>query len=325
MFAHMPIIRDIIYGAASRGAQLHALCEEIDVSVDQLSDSEIKVDFDRACKAWEHSVHLTKDNLLGLHVGESSTTSILGMVGNLMQSSPDLLSAFKTITQYSSVATDMFSYEIKTTGNQVTLTYAPARLWVNTSPQSARHATEQAMAGTLHVFGLLSGKKIKPLQVTFRHKRGGDLAEYARVFDSNPRFNSPANELIFQKQLLLTRVISHDRSLFVVFEKMLRDKKYKRMENLTDQIRGILLSDFQGQIPSLEVIAANLHLTPRTVQRKLSVEGTTFRNLVAGIQKELTTRFMEVKGANLSQIASLLGYSDASAFRRARRKWVIKK
>src|SRR5690349_7388628 len=162
MFAHMPIIRDIVYGAANRGASLSVLCEVLQITVEDLSDSEIKLDFDRACKTWEHSVHLTKDNLLGLHIGESSTTSILGMVGNLMQSSPDLLSAFETMTQFSSMVTDMFRYSIKVSGDEVLLTFEPAALWMSTSPQSARHATEQAMSGTLHVFYLLTGKKIKP-------------------------------------------------------------------------------------------------------------------------------------------------------------------
>jgi len=58
---------------------------------------EIKVHFNQSCKTWECSVRLTGDNLLGLHLGETSTMSVLGIVGNLMQSSPDLLLGYLTI------------------------------------------------------------------------------------------------------------------------------------------------------------------------------------------------------------------------------------
>jgi AraC-like DNA-binding protein len=321
MFAHMPIIRDIIYGAVHRGAQLAELCQLLQISTDDLSDSEIKVDFTRASNAWEHSVRLTKDNLLGLHVGETTTTSVLGMVGNLMQSSADLLSAFEKVTQYSTLASDMFHYRIKSATDEVALIYEPEAIWVKTAPQCARHATEQAMAGTLQVFYLLAGKKLKPSRTYFRHKRGGDLGEYQRIFDSPVQFSSSENQLVFPKTTLLTRVISHDRSLSAVFENMLREKKFKKNELVHEQIRRVLLTDFQGQIPSLEIIAAQLHMTPRTVQRRLSDEGISFRALVADIQKELASRFMNMKGSNVSQVAGFLGYSDPSAFRRAYKKW----
>jgi len=321
MYAHMPLIRDIVYEAVNRGASLSALCQALDVSVEDLGDSARKIDFERACMAWEQSILLTKDNLLGLHIGESTTTSILGMVGNLMQSSPDLLSSFETLSKYFSTASDMFHYGVRASGDEVTLAYEPAALWTKASPQTARHSTERSMSGTLRVFYLLTGKKIRPMRVDFTHKRAGNLSEYTRIFDTTPRFGASANELIFSKQTMLTRVISHDRSLFSIFEKMLSDQRSKKDESLGEQIRQILVSDFKGQIPSLEIIAAQIHMTPRTVQRKLSDEGTSFRAVVADVQKELALRFMNMKGSNLSQVAGFLGYSDPSAFRRAYKKW----
>ena len=321
MHAHMPLIRDIVYEAVNRGASLATLCQALDVSVDELSDSALKMDFERACKAWEQAVLLTKDDLLGLHIGESTTTSILGMVGNLMQSSPDLFTAFENLSKYFSTASDMFHYRIKVSGDEATIVYEPAALWIRASPQTARHSTERSMSGTLRVFYLLTGKKIKPLRVRFRHKRVGSLSEYNRVFDLTPQFNAPASELIFSKAAILTRVVSHDRSLFSVFEKMLLEKKSRGSESTSEQIKRLLISDFRGQIPSLEIIAAQIHMTPRTVQRKLTEEGTTFRTLTADIQKELAQRFMKLTGSNLSQVAGFLGYSDPSAFRRAYKKW----
>jgi len=320
MFAHMPIIQGILYGAAQRGARLSELCNAIGISTDLLGDSEVKVPFEQSCQTWEQSVRLTKDNLLGLHLGESSTASVMGLVGNLMQSSSDLLSSFEQMTQFVSLATDMVLFGVKRNADEVMLTYKPATLWVKTYPIGARHAIEQSMAGTLHVFGLLSGKKIVPLRATFKHKRAGDLTEYQRVLGGNLQFNSTGNHLVFKTKDLSAPVVSQDKTLFALFEKMLKEKKSNKQQTLPAHIKQLIRTDFQGQIASLEMIASRMNMTPRTLQRRLTDEGITFRTLVASIQKDLATELFKLSG-RISQVSGLMGYSDPSAFRRAYKKW----
>lgn len=320
MFAHMPIIQGILYGSAQRGARLSELCDAIGISQSDLGDSEFKVPFEQACLTWECCTKQTNDSLLGLHLGEVSTMSVLGLVGSLMQSSPDLLSAFEKMTHYIDVATDMIIFGVKQNAHEVALTYKPKPLWLKTGSVSIRHSMEQSMAGTLHVFGLLTGKKIKPIKVIFKHKRGGDLSEYHRVFGSDVQFNGIANHLVFTKDELLTPILSSDRSLFAFFEKILKEKKASQHLPLNEQIRQLVRTEFQGLIPSIEAVATRLNMTPRTLQRKLAVEGVSFRMLVHAVQHETATQLFKLKG-NFSQVADLLGYSDPSAFRRAFKKW----
>lgn len=321
MFAHMPIIRDIVYGATHHGADFTAMCEALNISPDDLNDSEIKVDFQQACQSWELAIRQTKDNLLGLHIGETSSPSIMGILGNLMQSCPDLFSAYTKLTEFSSVATDMFRYSIKQKNNTVTLAYEPAPVWTKSFPQGARHATEQAMAGTLHVFYLLSGKKIRPVETSFRHKRAGDGTTYSDVFQSPIQFNAAVNQLVFRKADLETHVISYDRSLLAVFEKMLKEKQAPRNDSINEQVKKLILSDCHGRIPSLSMIAVRMNMTARTLQRRLADENISFRSLVQEIQQELTAQLMKSKHVRLSQVSEFLGYSDPAAFHRAYKKW----
>ncbi len=176
------------------------------------------------------------------------------------------------------------------------------------------------MAGTLHVFGLLAGKKIKPIKTTFKHRRGGDLSEYHRVFGADVQFNGVGNQLVFKKDELLTPILSGDRSLFAFFEKILKEKKSSQHLPLKEQIKQLVRTDFQGLIPSIEVVATRLNMTPRTLQRKLAAEGVSFRSLVHSVQLETAIQLFKLKGS-VSQVADLLGYSDPSAFRRAFKKW----
>lgn len=320
MFAHMPIIQGIIYGSALRGASLSDLCAAIGISPNDLGNSEFSVPFEQACRTWEICAQQTKDNLLGLHLGETSTMSVLGLVGNLMQSCPDLLSAFEKMIQYIDLATDMIHFGIKQNASEITLTFKPKPLWVKTQSVSIRHSMEQSMAGTLHVFSLLTNKKIKPAYTVFQQKQGGALAEYQRVFGADVRFNGAGNHLVFKKEDLLSPIFSHDKPLFKLLEKILKEKKSAKVQTLSDQIKHLMRTDFHGNIPSIEAVATRFHMTPRTLQRKLTHEGVSFRTLVAAVQKEMATQLFKMKGS-VSQVSNLLGYSDPSAFRRAYKKW----
>ncbi len=323
MYAHMPIIRDIVYGAAARGASLQELCVSLDIDVTDLNDSEKRIDFKKAYKAWELAVKLTGDSLLGLHLGESTNPSILGLVGHLMQSSPDLLHAFKNVSVYSEVATTMFHYRVKEKRDEIILQFEPAALWIKLSPTSARQATEQAMAGTLQVFRLLSGIAVYPKLVTFNFKR--KEGEYDRVFRAPVFFNSGANQLIFNSTQLHRPVISYDRSLYVVFDQLVKEKKNRAgTTRMTDQLRYLVLSEFKGQIPSIEILASRLNLTTRSLQRRLSDENTSFRVFIAEIKKELAIQFLSQSKMRVNEVASLLGYSESSSFRRAYKSWIQK-
>lgn len=320
MFAHMPIIQGILYGSAQRGARLSDLCEAIGISISDLGDSEFKVPFEQSALTWEHCVKQTKDNLLGLHLGETATMSVLGLVGNLMQSCSNLLSAFETMTHYIDLATDMIHFGVKQSSSEVFLIYKPAPLYLNAYPASARQSVEQSMAGTLNVFSLLSDRKIRPLRATFKHKRGGNLSEYHRVLCGDVQFNQLNNHLAFSKEVLHAPVVSHDKSLVTFFEKVLKEKKELHTLTLTEKIKRVMRTDFQGVIPTLEAVATRLNMTSRTLQRKLESEGYSFRLIINEVQKETADELFKRNG-NVNQIANLLGYSDPSAFSRAYKKW----
>lgn len=322
LFAHMPIIRDIVYGAAAHGAQPADLCRKLKIELSDLNNSDKRADFETACLSWEYALKVTGNPLLGLHIGQSSTPSILGLVGYLMQNSSTLLEAFKQVCQYGRVATNMFDYGVEERKDEVSLTYAPSPLWLQLYPNGARQAVDQAMAGTLNVFLLLSGKKIRPVNVDFSVKRKNQL-EYEETFSAPIHFNSRKNVLVFRREDLLTPVLNHDRSMFKVFEEMVRARR-KSPKNFTEQIRSLILSSFHGQVPPAEVLAASMNMTLRSLQRRLADEKTSFRAVSGLIRKEIAKRLLKSTDQKVGEVAQIVGYSAPRSFRRAYKSWTRK-
>jgi AraC-like DNA-binding protein len=240
-----------------------------------------------------------------------------------MQSSPNLKVAFERLCEYGKLATDMFTYSWEKQAEHVVLKFQPAVVWMSVSKDSARQAVEQAMAGTLNVFSLLTGQKIYPVQVQFEFSKPKNLSEYDRIFQSAIQFSADSNQLIILNADMNRPVIGYDVSLFALFDALIQE----RVNTLTDKksfqdlVKNILLTEFKVQIPSLEIIASRLNMTQRTFQRKLLEEGTTYRKLSGSVRKELALQLIKKSNHKMEEIAQMLGYSDASSFRRAFKQW----
>ena len=72
---------------------------------------------------------------------------------------------------------------------------------------------------------------------------------------------------------------------------------------------------------TLEQIAPRLHMSPRTLHRRLGQEGTSFRRVVTEVRRELAARHLLERQLAISEIAFLLGFSAASVFHRAFKRW----
>ena len=326
MYAHMPIVKEIIYGAARRGASVKALLRLTGLEESHLKNSELNVPFEQAQDVWKHAVALTDDALLGLHIGQDTTPSIIGLTGHLMQASPDLKTAFQQVCSFNEVFTDMFQYDLKELKGEIMLEYKPAALWVKLFPETASQAVDQAMSGTLNVFKLLSGKKIHPKKIELGERTKKHRTEYSRILGAPVKFNCDGNRLFFTADQLSAAVISYDKKLFTIFNNLLLQQKgdLRKQQTAAQRVNQLLQEVYQFKAPTLEAMAEQMNLIPRTLQRKLDEEGTSYRSLVLNMRNELSKKLLKVNDSKVKMIAGMLGYSDVSSFRRAFKKWTNK-
>lgn len=323
MFAHMPMIRDILFIASRYGADLGEMCTELGLDPSKLNDSSIRVDFQTAARTWEVALDRTREPLLGLRLGESTNPSIMGIIGHLMQSAPTLRVAFEKVNEFSALVTDMFTYELKVTKGEVHLTYRPAAAWIKSSPDGAQHAIDQAMAGTLQVFEFLSGKRVLPLRVTMTRSRLMQRREYERVLGRFIAYSAKSDTLAFAEAQLNVPVVSYDESLFASFERMVKEKMNEASAQRTtiDKLEMIVHRDFGGRVPPVSALATVMNLSVRTLQRNLSEEGMDFRSWSTQFKRSLAEKLLKGNQHRIKEVASFLGYADASSFRRARKGW----
>lgn len=95
----------------------------------------------------------------------------------------------------------------------------------------------------------------------------------------------------------------------------------KQETNFLDQVRSLLRTTVVTGHSSADQVAELLSMNRRTLNRHLNAVGTNFRVVADEIWFEISRQLLEDSGMEIDQIASFLGYSNASAFTRAFRRW----
>jgi AraC-like DNA-binding protein len=96
--------------------------------------------------------------------------------------------------------------------------------------------------------------------------------------------------------------------------------KLTARETVATGVRRLLLAP-HGGFPALPVVARLLHMTPRSLHRRLIDEGTSYRALLDDVRRTLALEHLRAGKLSIAEIADALGYSDLANFRRAFKRW----
>jgi AraC-like DNA-binding protein len=137
------------------------------------------------------------------------------------------------------------------------------------------------------------------------------------------RVTGTARPLVFHKADLERPFLTHNADLLAMVGPQLEAELSQALAQkaIGEQVKGILKRLLAGKRPGMEDVARELHLSSRTLQRRLAEEGATFQRLVQEARRELARHYLLHSSLELNETAYLLGYEDANSFFRAFRHW----
>jgi AraC-like DNA-binding protein len=91
--------------------------------------------------------------------------------------------------------------------------------------------------------------------------------------------------------------------------------------DVVNRVRRHIIEDLASGLLSKQGVADKMHMSPRNLQLKLAAQDTTFQDTLDTTRKKLATGYIEQSQLAITEIAYLLGFSDASNFTRAFRRW----
>ncbi|ANY81237.1 hypothetical protein BB934_25980 [Microvirga ossetica] len=263
------------------------------------------------CVAHTHCPHF------GLLVGQRGTLSSLGPIGGLLQHAPTVGEALSALVRHLHLHDSGGAPTLLIDGDVVTLGYAIYEPGVESPEQIA----DGAMAVVTNVMRTLCGSGWVPDEVLLPRHRPVDLGAYWRVFRTPVRFDQETAALVFPTRWLDHRIADANPIFRQVFEAHVRELEAAGAGDWKETLRRVLRTEILTNRCSATTVAERFALHRRTMSRHLQAEGAGFQSLVDETRFEIARQLLTQTRIPLSEVAVALGYSEASAFTRAFRRW----
>jgi len=288
------------------------------LSFEQLCSLDGKISFAEQATLVKNAIALSGDPALGLHMGPKLHIATHGPLGMVLISSPNVTAILEAFAKYSSVRAQFAQMSFETT---------PEYLVVEIHDMPAMgdfhdFFYELMMSILQYVVEEVIGEPLTGGRYCFVHGEPEHVASYPQILHSSIEFDCDRYLFCVPRKLGDTPSPFADQNLFdhAVLLCEQRLSELQKSDNIVKAVQKLLF-DNPGHIWTLDNVADALNISSRTVMRKLKVEGTTYKQVLDGVHKEMVVRYLMHKNLSIDRIGYLLGYSDASSFRRGFKRW----
>ncbi len=167
-----------------------------------------------------------------------------------------------------------------------------------------------------------SGTRVSPLRVEFMQPRIHQK-QLERHFECPVLFGTAANAIVFHAKDAHCPFVTRNAELLDMlapqFEEQL--KQSADVDSFTTLVRGAIQQRLAGHRPNVDDVARSLHVSPRTLQRKLQEAGSSYQRVLDEARHQMARYYLSNSVLELNETAYLLGYEDSKSFVRAFRTW----
>ena len=253
----------------------------------------------------------------GLLLGQRSDASAFGALGFFIRNAPDVGTALKDLVMHLDLhdrgATSFLNVSEQTT----VLGYELCQPDI----EGSEHINDGALAVAWNMMRTLCGPEWLPIQVQFRRAPPAESVAWQHFFRAPLLFNAEHSALVFRTSFLSQKVHLADPLLRHYFMQRILEMRRYSEQSLQERVHQALLLLIGSQRCTLDQLANHFSMHPRTLNRRLKGAGTSFRELHHRARHETARSLLRNSGNNIETIATLLGYSSASAFNRAFADW----
>jgi AraC-like DNA-binding protein len=186
-----------------------------------------------------------------------------------------------------------------------------------------RAAMDYAVADMAGAIRRLGKSEPRPTAVRLAHASPSDVAPFTAFYGVAPTFGAPLYELVYPPGTHELPVSSFNSRLRDYFDEECRRvvDKLASGTSIVEQVRKKLIAVMDGGDTTIEAVAKSMAMSPRSLQRRLSDEGTKYNDVLAEIRAEFAKRYLARGSLSASEVAYLIGFTEPPAFFKAFKRW----
>ncbi len=323
-----PYLRKLIATAERLGVNRSLLLQALGIDEAKLADDEQRFPMTLLLKAFELGAAETGNEDFGLHFGMSLSPEDQGILGYLASCTSNMMEALEVFMPIRRIMMHSGSTECVKTANYVTYTWVP----LSPSFDRKRYFPNAIFANWVVFARSRSDSECTPIKVEFTSPQPEDITELQQFFGGSLHFGCEQNRITFHRADA-ERPFNVDSEQWVISDEeqqRLMQQVESDLKQMPDSLLATALVEKQimGLLPSgqcsLKVVAERLHMTERTLQRRLKVDQTRFNELLKAVRLRWAINYLAGTHMPVTDIALLLGYQETSAFTHAFRSWTKK-
>lgn len=312
------VIRPVLAGLIVLGVDPAPHVAAVGLDPARLADPDARVPHGATIELWERAAEATGLHTFGLRVAEAMDLGQFEVQAYAFLNAPTLGDGLRAIVRYHRLNHDAARLALVAEGADVLYRHTlPAGHWLPAA------AAQFVLAVPVLAARASTGRDRAAREVRLQQPAPPDLDDFERVLGVPVAFSQPHNEVVFPRAALDLPHRAADPTLRAILERhgqaMLA--ALPRIDDFADRVRTLLADELQGGNPSADRVAERLRMSTRTLGRRLRELGTSHREILEGLRRDLAARYLGDRGLSIGEVAFLLGYSEPSAFHRAYRRW----
>lgn len=273
--------------------------------------STVHLMLDAACQ-------LTGDTLLGLKACERLTMGDVGIFDFVMSSAETVRAAMEYAGRFMRLLNDTIDFTLEVQGERA-LARLESRVKMPAAAEDFRTCGLVRTQSAVWPDGMLA-----ETDIWLSHSAPPELEAYTRILGPvRLHFDAPVAGIGFPSRYLDQPLRSRDSKLNDILKRYAEATlaTLPQPVSVTEKVRRFVVDQLASGNFSLEDAAHKLCMSSRTLGRRLSEEGTTFKNVVDDMRKTVALRYVAGHDLGLSEVALLAGFTETPSFYRAFRRW----
>jgi AraC-like DNA-binding protein len=300
------------------GHDSHSAFDYAGVDYGKLSDPDARYSYESMQRLWRVAVGLARDPYFGLTVASFWHPTTLHALGYSWMASDSLRDAFTRMARYGRLVTTVAEIQFEEGEDYFDFRVNP-RYDV---PKVIPEAVDAGLATFVRMCRISYGEGFHPARILTQRERPVDPERYMEFFRAPVEFSQPENVLYFSKESLEKSLPTANPRLARVNDQVITEYLAKFDQGSTAiRVRAYLVEHLPAGKVTQQRVAKALHMSLRTLQRKLADEATSYKDLLDETRRELAGQYLRQNCLSVSEVTYLLGFSEPSNFARAFKRW----
>ncbi len=266
---------------------------------------------------WRAIEAVSSDPLIGLKLGVETKTerfhpmAIAALSTQNLADAAEHMARYKKLTAPEEILTRLDREEFRI-----------GFRWLLAVDHEPQVLIDYCFAWTLSLARHGTGTALRPVRVEYVQQRA-NLPAIERNLGCEVITGRPRNEIVFHASDATAPFVTRNAELLDLlapqFEEQLR--QFKDEDSFIERVHQAIQDRLTGRRPSIDAISQALHMSPRTLQRRLQESGSSFQRVLDEARHQMARYYLSNSVLELNEAAYLLGFEDPNSFGRAFRAW----